>query len=165
MDSSLFHYGLIKMLVSDELGKKDISWEHFVVTSHFKLDLAPTPQSQRASSLSPTSVTKAGTSRKRKGRALVKVSEVNKQVIEAEEEVCPSPHRYFSPPPPPGLEEVPSSTKVTSRKGKKILFPSPPPAVEIKGKIPFTRSSIPKGDFKGQPLTETPIHKKKGKGH
>jgi hypothetical protein len=65
--------------------------------------------------------------------------------------------------PPPELEEVPYSTKVTSKKGKKFLFPSPPPAVEIKGKIPFTRSSISKGDFKGQPLPETPIHNKKGK--
>jgi hypothetical protein len=43
VDSSLFHSGLIRMLVSKELGKKDISWENFVVTSHFKLDLAPTP--------------------------------------------------------------------------------------------------------------------------
>jgi hypothetical protein len=72
--SSLFHYGLIKMLVSDELGKKDISWEHFVVTSHFKLDLAPTPQSQRASYLSPSSASKVGTSRKRNRRAPIQVS-------------------------------------------------------------------------------------------
>jgi hypothetical protein len=52
---------------------------------------------------------------------------------------------------------------LTLKKGKNLLFPFPPPAVEIKGKRPFTRSSIPKGDFKGQPLPETPIHKKKGK--
>jgi hypothetical protein len=164
VDSSLFHSGLIRMLVSEELGKKEISWEHFVVTSHFKLDLAPTPQSQKASPLSPTSTSKAGTSRKRKGRAPVQVSEISKQVIEAEEEVCPSPHRDFSPPPPPGLEEVPSSTKATSKRGKKLLFPSSPPAVEIKGKRPFTRSSIPKEVFKEQSLPETPIQKKKGKG-
>ena len=44
VDSSLFHCGLIRMLVSEELGKKEISWENFVVTSHFKLDLASTPQ-------------------------------------------------------------------------------------------------------------------------
>jgi hypothetical protein len=163
VDSSLFHSGLIRMLVSEELGKKEISWEHFVVTSHFKLDLASTPQSQKASPLSPTSATKAGTSRKRKSRASVQVSEVSKQVTGAEEEVCPSPQRDFSPPPPPGLEEVPSSTKATSKKGKKLLFPSSPPAVEIKGKRPFTRSSIPKEAFKEQSLPETPIQKKKGK--
>jgi hypothetical protein len=125
------------------------------------MDPTPTPQSQIVGSSSPTS-TKTGISKKRKGRA--PISEINKQVREVEEEVYPSPHKDLSPPPPLGLEEVPSSTKVTSKKWKKLLFPSPPPAVEIKGKRPFTRSSIPKGDFKGHPLLETPIHKKKGKG-
>jgi hypothetical protein len=43
-----------------------------------------------------------------------------------------------------GLEEVPSSTKVTYKKGKKLLFPTHPPTVGIKGKRSFTRSSIPK---------------------
>jgi hypothetical protein len=163
VDSSLFHSGLIRILVSKELGKKDISWEHFVVTSHFKLDLAPTPQSQREISLSPTSATKAGTRRKRKGRAPIQVSEVNKQVIEAEEEVCPSPHIDFSPPPPPGLEEVPPSTKATSKRGKKLLFYPSPPVVEIKGKRPFTRSSIPKEDYREQFLPEISIQNNKGK--
>jgi hypothetical protein len=160
VDSSLFHSGLIRMLVSEELGKKEISWEHFLITSHFKLDPTPTPQSQILGPSSPTS-TKEGINKKRNGRA--PISEINKQVKEAEEEVCPSPHRDFSPPPPPGLEEVPSSTKVTSKKGKKLLFPSPPPTVESKGKRPFTRSSIPKGVLKEQSLPETPMHKKKGK--
>jgi hypothetical protein len=125
------------------------------------MDTTPTPQSHIVGSSSPTS-TKIRINKKRKGRA--PVSEINKQVREAEEEVSPSPHRDFSPPPPPGLEEVPSSTKVTSEKGKKLIFPSPPPAAKIKGKRPFTRSSIPKGDFKGNPLPETPLHKNKGKG-
>jgi hypothetical protein len=84
--------------------------------------------------------------------------------MEAEEEVFLSPHRDFSPPPPLGLEEMPSSTKATSKKGKKLLFPSSPPAVEIKGKIPFTRSSIPMEVFQEHPLPETPVLKKSGKG-
>jgi len=83
--------------------------------------------------------------------------------MEAEEEICPSPHRYLLPPPPPRLEEVPSSTKLKSKREKKLLFPSSPPAFEIKGKKPFTRSSIPKEVFKEQSLIETPMHKKKGK--
>jgi hypothetical protein len=78
VDSILFHSGLIRTLVSEELGKKEISWEHFVVTSHFKLDLASTLQSHNSSTLSPTSSIKAGRSRKRKGRAPVQDSEVNK---------------------------------------------------------------------------------------
>jgi hypothetical protein len=113
--------------------------------------------------LSPTSDTKAGTSMKRKGRAHVQVSEVNNEVIEAEEEVCPSPHGDFSPPPPPGLEEVPPSTKDTSKRGKKLLFSPSPPAFEIKGKRAFTRSSIPKEDYREKPLLEIPIQRKKGK--
>jgi hypothetical protein len=91
------------------------------------------------------------------------VSEVNNHVIEAEEEVFPSPHIYFSPPPPLGLKEVPPSTKATSKRGKKLLFSPSPPVVEIKGKRPFTRSSIPKEDYREQSLPEIPIQKKKGK--
>jgi hypothetical protein len=75
VDSSLFHSGLIRMLVSEELGKKEISWEYFVVTSHFKLDQTPISQSQIVGPSSPIS-TKAVVSKKRKGRALV--SEISK---------------------------------------------------------------------------------------
>jgi hypothetical protein len=160
VDFILFHSGLIRMLVSEELGKKEISWERFVVTSHFKLNLVSTPQSQIVGPLSPTSTSKAGTNRKRKGRTPIQVLEIIKQVIEAEEQVCPSSHRHLSPPPPPGLEEVPSSTKATSKKGKKLLFPSSPPVVEIKGKRTFTRSTIPKDFFKEQSLPKPPIQNK-----
>jgi hypothetical protein len=58
---------------------------------------------------------------------------------------------------------VPPSTKVTSKRGKKILFSPSPPAVKIKGKRPFTRSSIPKEDYREQSLPEIPIQRKKGK--
>jgi len=95
VDTILLHYGLIRMLVFEELGKKEISWEHFVVASHFNLDLTYTPESQNASHLSPTSDVKVGTIRKRKGRASVQVSEVNKQVTGAQEEAFPSQQRYF----------------------------------------------------------------------
>jgi hypothetical protein len=43
VDTSIFHYGLIIMLVSEELGKKYISWEHLIIYSHFKVDIAATP--------------------------------------------------------------------------------------------------------------------------
>jgi hypothetical protein len=45
VDTSMFHSRLIRMLVSEELGKEDISWEQFVISSHFKLDIVATPQS------------------------------------------------------------------------------------------------------------------------
>ena len=70
VDSSLFHSGLIRMLVSEELGKKEISWKNFLVSSHFKMDPTPTPQSQIAGSSSPTS-TKTWINKKRKGRSFV----------------------------------------------------------------------------------------------
>jgi hypothetical protein len=91
VDTSIFHSRLIRMLVSEELGKKEIFWEHFVVASHFNLNIASTTQSQNASPLSSTSAVKAGTSRKRKGRAPIQVSKVIKQVTGIEEEGCPSP--------------------------------------------------------------------------
>jgi hypothetical protein len=165
VDTSIFHSGLIRMLVSEELGKKDISWEHFVIASHFKLDIEATPQSQKASPLSSTSAAKEGTSKKRKGRVLVQDSEVIKEVTGTEEEACHSPQRDFSPPPPPELEEVPSTTKTTTKKGKKLHFSSSPPAASTKVKKPFTRSSAPKEVFEEQSLPKASIlKKKKGKG-
>jgi hypothetical protein len=43
VDSNLFYSGLIRMLVYEELGKKEISWENFLVSSNFKLEPTPTP--------------------------------------------------------------------------------------------------------------------------
>jgi len=45
MDTSIFHFGLIRMLVVEEMKKKNISWEHFITTTHMKLDITTTPQS------------------------------------------------------------------------------------------------------------------------
>jgi hypothetical protein len=45
VDTSIFHSGLIRMLVVEELRKKNISWEHFITFAHMKLDIAATPQS------------------------------------------------------------------------------------------------------------------------
>jgi hypothetical protein len=75
VESILFHSGLIKMLVSEELGKKEISRENFLVSSHFKMDPTPTPQSQIAVSSSPTS-SKKGINKKRKVRT--PILEINK---------------------------------------------------------------------------------------
>jgi len=52
---------------------------------------------------------------------------------------------------------------VTYKKGKELLFPSPPLVVGIKGKRYFTRSSIPKGVFKEQSLPETLCITREGK--
>jgi hypothetical protein len=46
VDTSVFHSGLIKMLVMDELRKRNMEWEEFITSSHFQLNIAPTPQSK-----------------------------------------------------------------------------------------------------------------------
>jgi hypothetical protein len=47
LDTSVFHSGLIKMLVMEELRKNNIYWETFLTSSQFQLDVSPTPQSKR----------------------------------------------------------------------------------------------------------------------
>jgi hypothetical protein len=63
------------------------------------------------------------------------------------------------------LEEVPSSTKATNKKGRKFHFSSPTPAASIKVKKPFTRSSTLKEAVEEQVLPKVSIpNKKKQKG-
>jgi hypothetical protein len=65
------------------------------------------------------------------------------------------------------LEEVPSSTKATTKKGRKLHFSSPSLAAIIKIEKPFTRSSTLKEAVETQVLPKVSILKKKkdkGKG-
>jgi hypothetical protein len=132
VDTSVFHSGLIKMLVLEELKKRNIPWEQFIVSAHMKLDIALTPQSKMQSPLPSTSVAPAGTSRKRKRKSPTQDQEVIKEIEETEREAYHSPQRDFSPPPAPELEEVPSSTKATTKKGRKFHFSSPSPTTSTK---------------------------------
>ena len=43
VDTSVIHSGLIKLLVMEELRKTNIDWETFLTSSHFQLDISPTP--------------------------------------------------------------------------------------------------------------------------
>jgi hypothetical protein len=45
VDTSVFHSGLIRMLVMEELKKRKIPWEQFIIFAHMQLDIASTPQS------------------------------------------------------------------------------------------------------------------------
>jgi len=47
VDTSVFHCGLIRMIVMEELKKRKISWENFTVSAHMQLDIASTPQSRK----------------------------------------------------------------------------------------------------------------------
>jgi hypothetical protein len=167
VDTSVFHSRLIKMLFMEEFKKRNIPWEHFIVYSHMQLDIASILQSKMQNPLPYTSVSSVGTSKKRKSKAITQDKEVIKEINKEEREVYHSPHRNFSPPPTPKLEEVPSSTKVIAKKGRKLQFFSPTPATSIKVKNPFTRSSVLKDAFEAQALPKVSIPKKKkdkGKG-
>jgi hypothetical protein len=125
VDTSVFHSGLIKMLVMEELKKRNIPWEQFIVSTHIQLDIASTPQSRMQSPFPSSSVSPARTSRKRKIKPTTQDKETPKEIEEEERDFHHSPQRYFSPPRAPELEEVPSSTKTTSKRGRRLHFPSP----------------------------------------
>jgi hypothetical protein len=151
----------------EELKKRNIPWEQFIVSAHMKLDIASTPQSKMQSPFPSTSDAPAGTSKKRKSKSITQDQEVIKEVEETEREAYHSPQRDFSPPPAPELEEVPSSTKATTKKGRKLHFSSPSPAASTKVRKPFTRSSTLKEVVEAQVLPKVSILKKKkdkGKG-
>jgi hypothetical protein len=46
VDTSVFHSGLIRMLVMEELKKRNLTWKKFIVSSNLQLDVAFTPQSR-----------------------------------------------------------------------------------------------------------------------
>jgi hypothetical protein len=43
VETSVFHFGLIKMLVMEELRKTNTNWETFLTSSQFQLKVSPTP--------------------------------------------------------------------------------------------------------------------------
>jgi hypothetical protein len=46
MDTSVFHSGLIRMMVMEELKKTNIAWEQFIASANLQLNVAPSPQSK-----------------------------------------------------------------------------------------------------------------------
>jgi hypothetical protein len=161
VDTSVFHSGLIKMLVMEELKKKNIDWEKFIASSHFQLNVSPTPQSKVQSPLQDDSIVHTETSKKRKSKGIVKNDETTKE-HEGEGGSHYSPQREVSPKPAPKSAETPS-TRATGSKGRRLLFPSPSVAVKAKVRRPFTRSSTKKESIEKEDIVEAPI-KRKGKG-
>jgi hypothetical protein len=155
VDSSLFHSELIRILVSEELGKKEISWEIFLVSSHFKLD-QHLPPNHKLKALHHLPVLKQGSTRRERAEPLFQRSISRSEKLRRRSSL---PHMRFL---------TATSTKVRRSsifyQGDIKKREEASPTTEIKGKRPFTRSSIPKGDFKGQPLQEIHVQKIKGKG-
>jgi hypothetical protein len=81
----------------------------------------------------------AGISNKRKSKSISQDKEFIKKIEVIEREAYHSPQRDFSPPPTPEFEEVPSSTKITTKKGRKLHFSSPSLTNSTKLSKPFTR--------------------------
>ena len=79
VDTSVFHSWLIKMLVMEELKKKNIDWEQFIAYAHFQLNVAPTPQSKVQSPLQDDNIVHTETSRKRKIKDIAKNDEAPKE--------------------------------------------------------------------------------------
>ena len=69
MDTGVFHSGLIKMLVLEELKKTNINCEIFLVASSFQPDISHTPQSKRQT---PTPIENIVHSDSRKKRKMTK---------------------------------------------------------------------------------------------
>jgi len=80
VDTSVFHFGLIRMLVMEELKKRNIPWEQFIVYAHMQLDITYTPQSKMQSHLPSTSVAPARTSRKEREKPLLKTNKSSRKL-------------------------------------------------------------------------------------
>jgi hypothetical protein len=66
VDTSVFHSGLIKMLVLEELKKTNTDWDAFLVASGFQVDVVHTPQSKRQTPISVEKIVHSKSSKKRK---------------------------------------------------------------------------------------------------
>jgi hypothetical protein len=122
VDTSVFHSGLIRMLVMEELKKINLTWEQFIVSANLQLDVASTPQSRVQIPFPASSVAQVETSKKRKGKHIAQDKEVPKEVEEEEREAHHSPQREISPQPAPELEEVPSQPKLQPKRGENYIF-------------------------------------------
>jgi hypothetical protein len=100
VDTSVFHLGLIKILVMDELKKKNIDQEQLISSTHFQLNVSPTPQSKVQILIQDDNIVHIETIRKTKRKYIAKNDEAPK---EQEEEGGShySPERDFSPKPTP----------------------------------------------------------------
>jgi hypothetical protein len=79
VDTSVFHSGLIKMFVMEELRKKKNYWDQFIASAHLQLNVAPTPQSKVQTHLQVDSTVHTETSRKRKSKDIAKSDEAPKE--------------------------------------------------------------------------------------
>ena len=85
----------------EELKKKNIPWEQFIVSSHMKLEIASIHQLEMKIPFPPTSDAPTETSKKRKSKSITQDKVVVKELEEEDKEAYHSPWRDSSPPPAP----------------------------------------------------------------
>jgi hypothetical protein len=125
------------------------------------LNVSPTPQSKVQIPLQVDITVHTKIRKKRKSKGVVKNDEATNEQ-EGEGGSYYSPQREVSPKPSPNLVETPS-TRATSSKGKRLLFPSTSIVIEDKVRRPFTKSSAKKESIEKEDKVEVPI-KRKGIG-
>ena len=122
-----------------------------------KLDIDSTAHSKMQSPLPSTSDAPVGKIKKRKSKSITQDKEVIKEVEETKREAYNSPQREFSPPPALELEEVPSSTKATTKKGRKLHFSSPYPTTSKKSGILLLDHQLSRGMLKHKSYPRFPF--------
>jgi hypothetical protein len=78
VDTSVFHSGLINMLVMEELRKKNMDWEAFITSSHLQLNVSPTPQSKMKILLDIDKTVNSEANKKRKSTKTARDDKENK---------------------------------------------------------------------------------------
>ena len=57
--SNMFHHGLVKLLITQELGKLERSWSHFLFWGGFEVNLKPTKKRKRKKVLKTSNSTES----------------------------------------------------------------------------------------------------------
>jgi hypothetical protein len=136
VERSVFHYGLINMLVLEELKNIDGDWDTFLTASGFQPDVVNTPQAKRRT---PTLIERVVHTESRKKRKVVQEDKPSDPTVKIAEGPTQPSAEDISPISEPSLVE-PSSNKARKLKGKKLVF-SPPVAESTKPRRPFTRET------------------------
>jgi hypothetical protein len=161
VDTIVFHFGLIKMLVREELRKTNIVWENFLTSSHFHLDISPTPQTKRQI---PTPVERNVHSKANKKKRVTRSDKIVKATNEAKiGGPSQPPYRETSPMVDPIPMDIPS-IKPRGLKGKKHVFSPAIVADKVKPRRPFTRATA-KQHVLVKDYTKDTLAQQKGKYH
>ena len=121
VDTNVFHYGLIKMLVLEDLKKTNTDWDAFLDTSGFQQYVSHTPQSKRHTHIPIEKTVHSESSKKRKMTKRDKSILYTNKSIEFSSQLLDEDTSPMSYPTPMGTP----LGKTKSLKGKQLVFSSP----------------------------------------